>query len=911
MLEETIISGILLHDIGKVVQRAKGIGYKAHTEEGISFLREVLEGLSGDEKDIIMQIVGKHHDNVSRDDILERNAVELAKLSDQLSASERRLIKEDLNKFRKIWVSMLSIFSEITGIVDNSKVESYFIDGVFPLEIYPDKIEFYFPTLKENEIFHDNEIDGNFKNKVIVGYRQILDRLKKDIKRLISMNLFREDTLLIVLEKALTFVPSDTAYAPKVNAYPDISLFDHVRVAAMIAQAILNYIKEEYGTSIENKEFADIVSKVKNGSNKVFLIIKGDITGVQKFIYSVGTKWALKLLRARSSYLELLAEDIIAEILSRLNLGRSNLVYSGGGHFIILAQNSKKAKKALTEIENCINEWFFKEFKGQLSLVLVWEEVSYRDFLTDDPKECPNIVKVLEDAIPYKIENKKLRKFIDIFAKNPEKTVLPDDYEQCFSCRLHYPKNKLKSLEEIKKKLGEEVEERDKDRFLCSFCEQLVEVGRWLIFSDLFIRISDKEKLKELIDRRAFSEIDIVYIEMPFSYFLFPKVWKIEEHRNKYIESLVNHFKAIAKLLKNYDILGGILYLKNMLDIPSAFENINEFLWYYHIVFFPVGDYVVLGKRNEVASIDEIVKKTHGPEWAAALRMDVDRLGKIFMRGLKGEICRYTFSRYATLSRFLNYFFKLIVPFALKHGIHNFEEVLAKYNFEILRDLSTVKQLLPANLGVINGKHEIVVVYSGGDDVFLVGAWDHVINASLIIESLFKAFTANNPNISISAGINLFAPKYPVLKASIEAGELEEKSKGAGRNALTIFNQIFNWREFREIWQKIVDLKIIAQENGKIILNMISKAFLRVLLYSLQDIQEDIKEFDGLVPIDKVYTIIYHLGRRLNTIKGDERKRFENFVLYLKEFLFNLPNINEKLSALIAILMLIDLLTRS
>jgi len=61
-----------------------------------------------------------------------------------------------------------------------------------------------------------------------------------------------------------------------------------------------------------------------------FLLLKGDISGMQDFIYTVTSKGAAKGLRGRSVYLQLLTEVIANWILRRLILPFVNLLYQGG-----------------------------------------------------------------------------------------------------------------------------------------------------------------------------------------------------------------------------------------------------------------------------------------------------------------------------------------------------------------------------------------------------------------------------------------------------------------------------------------------------------------------------------------------------------------------------------------------------
>ena len=79
------------------------------------------------------------------------------------------------------------------------------------------------------------------------------------------------------------------------------------------------------------------------------------------------------------------------------------------------------------------------------------------------------------------------------------------------------------------------------------------------------------------------------------------------------------------------------------------------------------------------------------------------------------------------------------------------------------------------------------MVYSGGDDVFLLGAWDHVIEAVLRIRNRFAGFTAGA--LTLSAGIALFDAHYPIRAAAEETAVLEQRAKSEpGKNAVSLFD---------------------------------------------------------------------------------------------------------------------------
>lgn len=72
------------------------------------------------------------------------------------------------------------------------------------------------------------------------------------------------------------------------------------------------------------------INAEKSYDEEMFLLYSMDISGIQSFIYTIGEKGALKGLRARSFYLEIMMEHIVDELLEKLSLSRANLIYTGG-----------------------------------------------------------------------------------------------------------------------------------------------------------------------------------------------------------------------------------------------------------------------------------------------------------------------------------------------------------------------------------------------------------------------------------------------------------------------------------------------------------------------------------------------------------------------------------------------------
>jgi CRISPR-associated protein Csm1 len=146
------------------------------------------------------------------------------------------------------------------------------------------------------------------------------------------------------------------------------------------------------------------------------------------------------------------------------------------------------------------------------------------------------------------------------------------------------------------------------------------------------------------------------------------------------------------------------------------------------------------------------------------LRMDVDNLGTIFQEGLNNP----TLSRYSALSRSFDYFFC---------------GYLNKIQQEVSRDNS-------------------FIIYSGGDDVFIVADWKHAIETAKRIHNDFKEFACQNPDFTISGGISIIDPRYPIMKAASDSADEESSAKkhkfGEGefeKNAISFMNFPVNWDE--------------------------------------------------------------------------------------------------------------------
>lgn len=251
-------------------------------------------------------------------------------------------------------------------------------------------------------------------------------------------------------------------------------------------------------------------------------------------------------------------------------------------------------------------------------------------------------------------------------------------------------------------------------------------------------------------------------------------------------------------------------------------------------------------KDDEIASFEELAAEANGIKRIGILRADVDNLGEAFAKGfyreqLGEEANRYlTLSRSAALSRSLAMFFK----FHLNSILAKKDKSLAYY------------ELSGEDIKKEEGR-KVHIIYSGGDDLFLVGAWGDVLSAGIDIYKYFQKYTQGM--LSLSAGFGIYGESVPLLRLAKDTGQLEEQAKSLpGKNAIALFtadDEAYTWQEFTE---DIIEKK------------------LRFLQKHLQNGEENATFIYALVQLLKdhaqinIAKIAYTLGRRQPDEKADD-----------------------------------------
>ena len=110
-------------------------------------------------------------------------------------------------------------------------------------------------------------------------------------------------------------------------------------------------------------------------------------------------------------------------------------------------------------------------------------------------------------------------------------------------------------------------------------------------------------------------------------------------------------------------------------------------------------------------------------------------------------------------------------------------------------------------------ERNVHVIYSGGDDMFLAGTWDDILEIAIDLRRAFCQFT--NGKLTFSAGIGFFYPSCPISQMARKTGDLEDYAKANtihDKDSLALFGEVetvrgtdtepltarYSWDEFEQ-----------------------------------------------------------------------------------------------------------------
>ncbi|MEC4813691.1 MAG: type III-A CRISPR-associated protein Cas10/Csm1 [Scytonema sp. PMC 1069.18] len=550
--------------------------------------------------------------------------------------------------------------------------------------------------------------------------------------------------LMLILEKFGSYISYDEN---------DIALVDIARSRAAVAAAL---------------------AQCPNA--KEISLIAGDLSGIQKFIYTISSDGALKSLRARSFYLELVTEELVQQLLEELQLPRTNIIYAGGGNLYILASHDLNlVDTAVSKVRQQFNRWLRNTFNGSLFLALDYLSVPTEAIRNQD------FANYWSNVTTKNLTQQKSQKFAsdikDFIKATPS-------YEPCRICH----RDDLPSLKPL-------IRLNPDSSSACWMCRTMFKLGDNLFDVKAVLR-SKRANIKGHLDR----------IYLPNRYYYFFQEWEqavVAAKGDEIVFSIndwrIEHYQSkhtLPLLLGNYAT-------RSKEDIESQ-------------------------KQPGFMSAGEMSETAKGISRVGYLRMDVDRLGQIFAQGLKEK---KTLPRIAGLSRQISYFFKVYL------------NSLAEQRLENLPKDTKVKTLTQ------EPRQNLLFIYAGGDDLFISGAWNEIVEFAFDVYQSFRAYTGYNPDITLSGGISIADAKFPLYQAAEESGHAEDAAKGNGRDSLGLFGQVFKWDE----WLGFQDTGIIGTE----------------ITHYLQEAEKSTPELMGVLPfVEKLESYQMELNYSRNFVRN-------------------------------------------
>ena len=794
-----IVLGCLLHDIGKFFERAETLdqhrnnGEKQqsycprNTEKGYYSHLHVLHTLAFCEllAEKVPQIQPEEHQTTVTAD---QNWINLAAYhhvpSEKQEAYLEKLVQA-ADHFASAEREQGSFYEQ--GIHKKTRLESL-LGRIQTGETARQNEHFLplkFSDLSETHIFPQQaaalglEKKGNTwlsQNSLVSDYQAVANRLLTELNNLQQFqgNVAKEKILQSTLRSLLSVMER---YLSQIPAATNVQ---HPDISLFDHLRITAAIGEGLYFYHESEEYK---SAFDDKHNPKWQLVCGDFSGIQKFIYKITSKGAAKGLRGRSFFIQLLCDAVAEQIIRQLGLYPTACIYSSGGKFYLLIPTN--IKDQVKRIADSVNKALLDEFQGEVFLGL-----GFVDICGDDFKEG-NMGKrwqqVNEDLQKQRLQPFKahVSQDIDFFAEQAQ--------HERGACKI----------------CGRDDAQADiNDSQNCKQCQSLERIGQALadthnlfwVWGENRKTVKNKIKGHLLCIPMVGTDCDLYFLEAE------PEFSELTDLSESHLEVL-NEWTGLKPNPQGYS--QGIRYVGK---------------WQ--------GD-----KDNGSRDFKDFADNAQGIKRMAILRMDVDNLGEIFIRGLNfgkedsdgKQTSMGSLSRVATVSRQLHLFF-------------------AGYLHRILDDYPQSQ-----------------IIYAGGDDVFIIGSWNELPDIAQRIRSEFSRYCGNNPCFTLSGGIATVGGRYPISRAAELAGQAEEQAKHLQRgqkekDALSFLETAIGWESFAEaVRLRDTLLDIVDKTNSQAIIDR-----LRQVVTAVDEIKarEKSGKFLEMIYWDKWrWRLVYNLKR--------------------------------------------------
>ncbi len=596
--EEVYLAALagLLHDVGKFAQRAgeSGSADSETAQREFGYYHALLtydvipkiapQALGNETLTAIRGAAGYHHRP-------QNDLGAMVQLADHLSAGEREEAEDNRIPYLE------SIFFRLGRPEPEGK------KGYLPLAKLDPTSSVIFPHIHETQ----------WADTPAQEYRKLWDEFLREVPTISSSSLpVYLESMLDVLQRYTWCIPS--AYYKSV---PDISLYDHARTTAALAACFAADGRDIAWCKARADEFWQ-----EKAGEPVTILVAGDISGVQKFLYSLSSENAAKSLRGRSVYLQLLTEAVAQYLLTKLELPLTNLLYAGGGNFYMLA--SVTAAQRLPKLQAEITSRLFKAHEGHLRLALAWTAVQAHEF------KAGKFVGVW-DRLHERLRRIKEQPLAELDAERLSERVGQGHGQggreaACPAC-------------------GRE-EAGLKDGVACSLCQSLEELGRSLSRATHLV-MALRPPVEHTAINRWWHGLELFGVN----------VWALNVERKPESGRFLHGGPQKFDLIRLYaiDATASAHFTQQLYD--EAAQRGSTLLAYRP--FARLTPLRADKTEERPATFDELAQASCGIKRWGVLRMDVDNLSDLFRKGFRRDgYDALTLSRVAAFSFSLRLFFE-------------------------------------------------------------------------------------------------------------------------------------------------------------------------------------------------------------------------------------------------------------
>lgn len=365
--------GSLLHDIGKIVQRATQQKIR-HSELGADFLK----GFKPNES-VLNQVKYHHYHELKHTRLETDDLAYITYIADNIASGVDR--REHGEAVERQWDSKINLEDIFNKFGEKSSAR-YFE----PRELDPAADNIFAQV--DRQAFTAGQYSG------------ILRRFEETLSVLTFDETYMQ-SLLNLVEATASFIPSST----NMKEVVDISLYNHMKLTAGLAAAIHDYLNAATRKNYREELFTNTSRFYEE---KAFLLASFDISGIQDFIYTITSSGAHKQLRSRSFYLEMIGEWMIDCLLEKCELTRANLMYVGGGHAYLLLPNTDFVKQQLTDTEQAFNDFFLRHFATKLYVAFGHHPFSAKEVMSGN---TPEEYRAIFQNVSREISDKKITRY--------------------------------------------------------------------------------------------------------------------------------------------------------------------------------------------------------------------------------------------------------------------------------------------------------------------------------------------------------------------------------------------------------------------------------------------------------------------------------------------------------------------